>query len=301
MIDYTVYDPPMHYKVIHTTRYIYNEPVSLCHNIARLIPRSTGRQTCKNSVVTIDPVPDVLNEYEDFFGNRVTYFAVQHEHTSLTVTVSSEIVTPMSGAPEIDFHSPVAWEEVKRLLAASRQEYSNVLQYIPETPLTAADPAISAYALQSFRPGRSLFEATRELMQRIFTDFRFQPGFTTITTPLSEVMSARKGVCQDFAHLGIACLRSLGLPARYISGYIETIPPAGTKKLAGVDASHAWFSVFIPGTGWIDFDPTNNQFPGDQHLVIGWGRDYSDISPLKGVVVSSGPHRLSVSVDVRRV
>ena len=292
----------MHYKITHTTRYIYSQPISLCHNIARLIPRSTGKQSCRNSQVTIDPVPDVLNEYEDFFGNKVTYFAVQREHSSLTVTVSSEIITPKSAALEIDLYSHISWEEVKRsLVASSGPEYADVLQYIPETPLTASNPEINAYAMQSFRPGRSLFEATRELMRRIFTDFRFQPGFTTITTPLSEVMSARKGVCQDFAHLGIACLRSMGLPARYISGYIETLPPPGTKKLTGVDASHAWFSVFIPGTGWIDFDPTNNQFPGDQHLVIGWGRDYSDITPLKGVIVSSGPHRLQVSVDVRRV
>jgi len=292
----------MHYKITHTTRYIYSQPISLCHNIARLIPRSTGKQTCKNSQVTIDPLPDVLNEYEDFFGNKVTYFAVQREHSSLTVTVTSEIITPKSAVLEIDLYSHISWEEVKRSLAAlSGPEYADVLQYIPETPLTASNPEINAYAIQSFRPGRSLFEATRELMRRIFTDFRFQPGFTTVTTPLSEVMSARKGVCQDFAHLGIACLRSMGLPARYISGYIETLPPPGTKKLTGVDASHAWFSVFIPGTGWIDFDPTNNQFPGDQHLVIGWGRDYSDITPLKGVIVSSGPHRLSVSVDVRRV
>jgi transglutaminase-like putative cysteine protease len=289
----------MHYKIIHTTRYIYNAPVSLCHNIARLIPRSTGKQTCRNTQVIIDPVPDVLNEYEDFFGNKVTYFAVQKEHTSLTVTVHSEIIK--SAAPEIAFYSNISWEEVKRSLASTGREYADVLQYIPETPLTAADGEISAYARQSFHPGRSIFEATQELMRRIFTDFSFQPGFTTITTPLSTVMSARKGVCQDFAHLGIACLRSMGLPARYISGYIETLPPPGTKKLTGVDASHAWFSVFIPGTGWVDFDPTNNQFPGDHHLVIGWGRDYSDITPLKGVIVSSGPHRLSVSVDVRRL
>jgi transglutaminase-like putative cysteine protease len=291
----------MHYKIIHTTRYIYNKPISLCHNIARLIPRSTGKQTCKSSQVTIDPVPDVLNEYEDFFGNKVLYFAVQHEHTSLTVTVSSEIITPKSAALEIDLYSHTSWEEVKRSLSAPGRDYADILQYIPETPFTTVDPEISAYACLSFRPGRPLFEATQEIMRRIFTDFRFQPGFTTISTPLSEVMKARKGVCQDFAHLGIACLRSMGLPARYISGYIETIPPAGTKKLTGVDASHAWFSVFIPGAGWIDFDPTNNQLPGDQHLVIGWGRDYSDITPLKGVIVSSGPHRLSVSVDVRRV
>ena len=291
----------MHYKVLHTTRYIYNEPVSLCHNIARLVPRSTSRQTCRRSVISIDPVPDILNEYEDFFGNKVTYFAIQHEHTSLTVTILSEITRTPQTALEIDLYGHITWEEVLQQLAGSGPEYADVLQYIPETPMTAVIPGISDYARSSFPAGRPLFEATRELTERIYKDFDFQPGFTTVATPLSEVMQARKGVCQDFAHLAIACLRSLGLPARYVSGYIETLPPEGEDKLTGVDASHAWFSLFIPGTGWIDFDPTNNVLPGDQHLVIGWGRDYSDITPLKGVIVSSGPHRLAVSVDVRRI
>ena len=290
----------MLYKVSHITRYVYNEPVSLCHNIAMLIPRSTSRQTCKNAEVKIDPVPDVLNEYDDFFGNKVLYFAIQHAHASLTVTVTSEIART-AGVPEMDLYGHMHWEEVRRQLAVSGQLYAEVLQYIPETPMTAPDNEIRDYALGSFQPGRALFEAARDLMERIFTDFHFQPGFTTIATPLSEVMRERKGVCQDFAHLSIACLRSLGLPARYVSGYIETLPPDGKDKLTGVDASHAWFSIYLPGTGWIDFDPTNNQLVGDRHLVIGWGRDYSDVTPLKGIIVSSGPHQLSVSVDVRRI
>jgi transglutaminase-like putative cysteine protease len=167
--------------------------------------------------------------------------------------------------------------------------------------MTALSPAIPAYALESFLPGRSLFEAVHDLMNRIHRDFEFKPGLTTIATPLANVMEQHKGVCQDFAHLAIACLRSMGLPARYVSGYVETIPPPGKEKLSGVDASHAWFSVFIPQTGWIDFDPTNNMIPTDQHISIGWGRDYSDITPLKGVVFSSGQHALHVSVNVKRV
>jgi transglutaminase-like putative cysteine protease len=172
---------------------------------------------------------------------------------------------------------------------------------VPETPVTSFEAGITNYALQSFTPGRPIYEAVYNLMGRIYKDFEFKPGFTTIATPLSEVMKQRKGVCQDFAHVGIACLRSIGLPARYVSGYIETLPPPGVEKLVGVDASHAWFSVFIPNIGWLDFDPTNNVVPSDQHITIGWGRDYFDITPLKGVILSSGPHRLSVSVDVRRV
>ena len=291
----------MHYKIIHNTRYTYFEPVSLCHNVARLIPRSTPWQTCKNVQVSIDPLPDIMNEYEDYFGNKVLYFAVQHEHKSLDVTISSEIMKLRTGSMEIGFYANMTREELRLQLAASRHEYAEVFQYIPETPFTAVDPEITAYALGSFTPGRSVFEATRELMERIHADFQFRPGFTTISTPLSELMRERKGVCQDFAHLGIACLRSMGLPGRYVSGYIETLPPDGKEKLMGVDASHAWFSLFVPGLGWIDFDPTNNQLPGEHHLVLGWGRDYSDINPLKGVIVSSGPHQLAVSVDVRRI
>jgi len=166
--------------------------------------------------------------------------------------------------------------------------------------MTTADDMITAYAAQSFPTGKSLYECSRNLMNRIFADFKFESGFTTISTPLSLVMKERKGVCQDFAHLAIACIRSMGLPAKYVSGYIETIPPPGVKKLVGVDASHAWFSVYIPDSGWIDFDPTNNLIPADRHITIGWGRDYSDITPLKGVIMSSGRHELKVSVDVRR-
>jgi transglutaminase-like putative cysteine protease len=194
----------------------------------------------------------------------------------------------------------IPWEQVREKLGADNELYLDALQYIPQTPMTISTPGMKEYALVSFTPGKSMFAATHDLMRRIYQDFEFKPGFTTISTPLSEVMQMRRGVCQDFAHLAIACIRSLGLPARYVSGYLETLPPPGMKKLSGVDASHAWFAVFVPGMGWVDFDPTNNHIPGDQHLVIGWGRDYADIAPLTGVLFSSGQHRLSVSVDVRR-
>jgi transglutaminase-like putative cysteine protease len=265
-----------------------------------LIPRATAHQTIRQSHVTVDPMPEVRNEYEDFFGNKVLYFAIQHAHAALTVTVVSE-VAKKPGAPEIDLYGNMEWEEVKRQLTLPGQLQAEVLQYIPETNMTASSEEILKYALISFTPRRPLLEAAHDLMKRIYKDFQFQPGFTTIATPLTVVMQERKGVCQDFAHLGIACLRSIGLPARYVSGYIETLAPEGKEKLTGVDASHAWFSVFTPGAGWIDFDPTNNQLAGDRHLVIGWGRDYADITPLKGIIVSSGPHSLSVSVDVKRI
>ena len=158
---------------------------------------------------------------------------------------------------------------------------------------------IKAYAKVSFKGKRSLYEASFELMQRIFTDFDFVSGFTSIATPLNMVMKEKKGVCQDFAQIAIACLRSVGLPARYVSGYIETLPPPGKEKLIGSDASHAWFSVYIPKFGWIDFDPTNNQIPKNQHITVSYGRDYYDVAPLKGVIYSNGENKMKVSVDIR--
>lgn len=290
----------MLYKVVHKTVYSYSGPVSLCHNIARLVPRNTARQRCKSSRILIDPYPDVLTEYEDFFGNKVMYFAIQREHKDLRVTVLSEI-EKNKGSLEISLYGDTPWEEIKRQLSAEAHVFTDALQYIPETSMTAISAPVADYALESFKPGRPLFSAAQDLMQRIHRDFIFQPGFTTIATPLSELMKERRGVCQDFAHLAIACVRSVGLPARYVSGYLETLPPPGVEKLNGVDASHAWFAVFIPDMGWVEFDPTNNQLPAEQHITIGWGRDYADIAPMKGVILSSGTHQLGVSVDVRRL
>ena len=290
----------MLYKVVHKTVYTYSGPVSLCHNIARLVPRNTARQRCKSSRILIDPYPDVLTEYEDFFGNKVMYFAIQREHKDLRVTVLSEI-EKNKGSLEISLYGDTPWEEIKRQLLAEAHAFTDALQYIPETPMTAISAPVADYALESFKPGRPVFAAAQDLMQRIHRDFIFQPGFTTIATPLSELMKERRGVCQDFAHLAIACIRSVGLPARYVSGYLETLPPPGVEKLNGVDASHAWFAVFIPDMGWVEFDPTNNQLPAEQHITIGWGRDYADIAPMKGVILSSGTHQLGVSVDVRRL
>ncbi len=291
----------MQYRIIHKTEYIYHEPISICHNVARLLPRSTTVQDCKNVSVKIDPLPDVMNEFEDFFGNKVLYFAIQREHKKLSVTVTSDIEKqPAQTSLDLELYGNLPWEEVRQQLYLPTLENIDARQFVPETPITAFNHEIINYTLQCFSTEKPMLTAVKQLMHQIFTDFQFKPGFTTIATPVSEVMAQRKGVCQDFAHLAIACLRSIGLPARYVSGYIETIPPKGVEKLVGVDASHAWFSVYIPNVGWIDFDPTNNIMPSEQHITIGWGRDYYDITPLKGVILSSAPHKLSVSVDVRR-
>jgi transglutaminase-like putative cysteine protease len=288
------------YNIIHRTNYTYNEEVSLCQNIAKLFPRTIYNQKCIKSELSIYPEPDVVNEYEDYFGNKAVYFSLQKAHKALTVTVNS-LIEKLPDDAEITRHDILSWEEVKRLLGEPRQEYFEARQFIQETAMTSSNKAILEYAMKSFLKGRPFLEATENLMQRIFTDFQFQPGFTTIATPPSEVMKHRKGVCQDFAHLALACIHSLGLPARYVSGYIETIPPEGQEKLVGSDASHAWFSIFIPNRGWVDFDPTNNMIPSHNHITIGWGRDYKDIVPLKGVVFSSGSHKLNVEVDVIRI
>ena len=264
-----------------------------------LSPRDTATQTCKSSNIIITPLPEVLDSHIDFFGNKAVYFVVEQEHDTLSVTVNSVIEKML--LPVTAPINNISWEAVRDMLQNSTGQFIAEKQFTAATDITASTTAISNYAAASFTPGQSLFKAVYHLMQRIYTEFKFTPGFTTISTPLSTVMKEQKGVCQDFAHLGIACLHAMGIPARYISGYIETLAPAGKEKLTGVDASHAWFSVFIPEMGWVDFDPTNNKIPDLQYITVGWGRDYFDIVPLKGVIMSSSPHEMKVSVDVRRI
>lgn len=291
----------MEYQVIHTTEYTYFQPVSNCNNIARLLLRDTTGQRCTKTIITIEPKPDISREFEDFFGNKTMYFSIQQEHKKLRVTVKSLLEKNKTANNHTITENNTAWETIPGQLTPAVNENLMAKQFIYPSYYTPLSQDIVQYAKRSFMPGISMLAAAKDLTKRIFTDFAFTQGFTNIATPLSEVMRSRKGVCQDFAHLAIACVRSMGLPARYVSGYIETLPPPGKEKLFGADASHAWFSVYIPGTGWVDFDPTNNVMPADQHITIGWGRDYADIAPLKGVVVSSGSHQLSVSVDVRRL
>ena len=291
----------MQYQITHTTEYEYNSSVSLCHNLAKLLIRNTANQVCNNMEVEITPRPDILQEYEDYFGNKVMYFAIQKEHRRLAVTVKSQVQKLAGHATaQMNFDS-MPWEQVKLQVMEPGEENFDARQFMSETIMTSANKDITAYASQSFTPGRPILEAAKDLMKRIFTDFEFNPRFTTVATPLTEVMKHRKGVCQDFAHLAIACIRSMGLPVRYVSGYLETVAPKGKPKLTGVDASHAWFAVYVPKLGWMDFDPTNNLVPDLRHITIGWGRDYTDITPLKGVILSSGQHQLRVLVDVKRL
>lgn len=288
----------MRYRVVHQTQYRYSAPVSLCHNEARVTPRTAAHQICQRSQLVVEPSPAVLRERDDFFGNHVSYFAIQQLHDHMTVIATSEVqTTPVTSLPDLTLYGP--WERLRdHYQRADDPDVLEVRPYILDSLLVAATPALAGYAAASFPIGRPVLEAVRDLMQRIHQEFDYVPGFTAVTTPLASVLKQRRGVCQDFAHLAIGCLRAMGLAGRYVSGYLETMPPPGQERLVGADASHAWFSIYVPGGGWIDFDPTNNRMPTDRHITVAWGRDYADVAPLKGVIFGGGEHQLSVSVDV---
>lgn len=291
----------MKYRIVHVTRYDYGEVTEKCYNQACLLPRADAGQRCHEAELQLNPRPVDYAERVDFFGNRVSYFAIDEPHTEMVVRAvscvevgRSENVLPSSAA---------TWEEVRDELRCSRDpEVLAARQFVFSSGLVRGAPALECYAAHSFLPGRPLVEALLDLLSRMAADFTFDPGVTDITTPLLEVLGHRRGVCQDFAHLAIGFLRSHGLAARYVSGYLETLPPPGVEKLRGADASHAWVSTFLPGQGWLDLDPTNNLVPRDQHVTLAWGRDYSDVAPLKGVLFGAvRNHRLEVTVDVERV
>lgn len=303
----------MRFQVIHTTRYRYSQPVTLCHNELHLSPRHEPGQVCESSVITVDPLPARFHQRVDYFGNHVAYFAVQEPHSTLTVTATSIVRREAMIPPPAARSTP--WDEVAERLHVPASESESLgagsgarpgvgeaawqaREMVLESPLIPLTGELRSYAQPSFPPQRPLLEAVADLAQRIHNDFVYSPRFTTVATPLSDVLAHRRGVCQDFAHLGIGCLRALGLPARYVSGYIESVPPPGSARLQGADASHAWFAVFDPQLGWFDFDPTNNQFVAERHVTTAWGRDYSDVSPLKGVIFGGGVHRLDVEVDM---
>jgi len=289
----------MRYRVVHTTRYRYSLPVTLCHNEAHLQPRSYAAQRCVDSRLSVEPLPAFTHERTDVFGNLVTYFAVQEPHDVLVVTAASSV--ELNAAPAPDFGASLPWETMAmRLAQTPTPEAIEARQMVLDSPMVVTSADLAAFAQPSFSNGCPLLAAVHDLNQRIHREFVYDPNFSTIATPLSEVLMLRRGVCQDFAHLAIGCLRSLGLPARYVSGYLQSVPPAGQPRLVGADTSHAWFAVFDPDIGWVDFDPTNDQIISDQHVTTAWGRDYSDVTPLKGVVFGGGAHALEVAVDIER-
>lgn len=290
----------MRYQVTHSTEYLYQEPVTFCRNEACLLPRHSATQNCIASALQIEPTPADVRERSDFFGNRISHFAIQYPHDTLRVTARSEVVTqPLPPLPAAA--TALDWSLAVDLLKRDRRAATlAALPCLYDSPLVKSAALLADYVRPSFAPGQKLVAAVTDLMARIYRDFSYDPGFTTIATPLAEVLKNRRGVCQDFAHLAIGGLRSIGLAARYVSGYLETLPPPGQPRLVGADASHAWFAVYVPGYGWLDFDPTNNQLPAEQHITVAWGRDFSDVSPLRGVALGGGEHKVLVSVDVAR-
>jgi transglutaminase-like putative cysteine protease len=282
------------YQVVHTTRYEYSEAVSVSHHLARVKPREFPGQECLAHDLRIDPTPAVVRSHRDYFGNTVTFFIVERAHSELTVRSTSTVKVHARQRPASRI-TP-RWEEARDFDGLPL----DALECLFDSASIAVSDAVAGYAHLSFPPRRPLLEAVEDLMRRIHADFTFDPKATTVTTPLRDVLSLRRGVCQDFARLAIACLRSYGLAARYVSGYLETLPPPGAPRLAGVDASHAWLAVYCPGLGWVDADPTNDMFPSTTHVTLAWGRDYADVSPVRGVILGGGQHSLQVSVDVLR-
>lgn len=288
------------YRITHITTYDYTQPVSLCQNVAHLFPRECRGQRAVESVLVISPDPAVIDERADYFGNPVHYFTIQEPHRRLRVEAVHRVeITPT--APPCPEATP-AWESVRDQLAADRDPaLLGAYQFTFDSPCAAADPQYVAYAAPSFAPGRPILEAARDLTHRIHAEFTYDPRATTASTPVAEVFARRRGVCQDFAHLQLACLRSLGLAARYVSGYLATAAPPGEPRLVGADATHAWVSLFCGDAGWVSLDPTNDLIPADRHVLLAWGRDYDDVSPLKGVILGGGNHTLRVEVDVNPV
>jgi transglutaminase-like putative cysteine protease len=288
------------YRVTHRTAYRYEKTVSASYGQMHLLPRSAEGQTCQTTRVSIEPTPDDLRERTDYFGNRAAFYAIHSEHTGLTVTTTSDVTVDRGGLGLIDAPS---WEQVRdRTASPIVDDGWEPTDFLLDSPLASASPALADYAGPSFTRNRPVLEGLLDLAQRIHADFDYEPGSTSVTTGVDDVLAARKGVCQDFAHLAIGCLRSLGLAARYVSGYLETVPPPGKERLQGADVSHAWASLWLPGSGWVDVDPTNRQFVNDRYVTTAWGRDYADVPPLKGVIFTRGlEHELDVIVDVVRI
>ncbi len=285
------------YRVEHTTHYRYASAALASQQLLRLTPRGCHWQRLVAHRIDVDPQPAERVAQVDAHGNRIERIVLLAPHTELYVHADSTVeVSPH--APRADAASS-PWEEVHALLRAGRTPaVLEAAAYAWASPLVAIDGRLAAWAAADFTPGRPLLEAAIALSGRIHGEFEFDPQATTIATPVGEVLERRRGVCQDFAHLAIACLRSRGLAARYVSGYLLTSPPPGRPRLVGADASHAWISVYVPDLGWVDLDPTNDLLPDTEHITLGWGRDFADVSPLRGVITGGGAQGLEVRVTV---
>ncbi len=287
----------MNYRVSHRTTYRYASQVAYSRLVAHLAPRATARQRPTAFAVTVKPSPATTFERSDFFGNATIWFILEEAHAVLDIHAESRVaVDPLAA-----FAAPTdrGWEHVRAAFEFARDaDVRDALQYTFDTPLTAPNADIVAYARKSFARGAPLLDCVRDLNARIFADFTFDKEATDTSTTVRESFALRAGVCQDFAHIAIAAVRSMGLAARYVSGYLLTRPPPGRERLVGADASHAWFAAWIPPYGWVDFDPTNDVLPSSEHITVAWGRDYGDVAPIHGIITGGSEHEVDVAVDV---
>lgn len=289
----------MYYRVVHKTAYHYQDTVPIAYNRICLAPRACPYQECLHINVNITPRPAVLNvDLKDYYGNQVAFFSVQEPHDTLTIEAESEVrVHPiLSPYPE----STPPWEQVREeLRAAAAPDLLDAYQFAVDMERPVNSEALRVYALPSFTPGRPVLLGAIDLMHRIHREFTYDPHATTVTTPIEDVLAKRRGVCQDFAHVQIGCLRALGLAARYVSGYITPVSlDADDVQNVGAQASHAWLAVYVPGHGWVDLDPTNDTLASEEHITLSWGRDYEEVSPVRGVIIGGGDQQLTVEVNV---
>jgi transglutaminase-like putative cysteine protease len=289
------------YRVLHTTGYRYAMPVALSRQMLHLTPRELPTQRVLEHHITVDPAPEESASAHDYFGNATSYIVLSSAHRSMSLAAASTVeLLPRDAAARIAASMP--WEQACEWLRAPGSAANlEPARFLFDSPHVICAADLRRYAEPSFTAGRPLLEAALDLNHRIHEDFEFDPIATVISTPLSEVLQERRGVCQDFAHLMIGCLRTLGLAARYVSGYLLTHPPPGHAPLIGADASHAWVSVFCPSNGWTDYDPTNDRLVDDEHITLGWGRDFSDVTPTRGVILGGGEQDLMVHVTVTEI
>lgn len=287
----------MIYQVSHRTAYHYQSPVMQSQHLIHLTPRAVARQSLLRHSLIVEPAPSWRSDFTDYYGNPAAVLGIEEEHKELVLHARSTIEL-VKRAP-IDVQIGQAWEGVARALVANSNDFDlDVMQFALPSPATPTTPAVLDFARPSFAPGRPALAVAWDLTHRIFDTFKFDSTATDVSTPVDRVLELKRGVCQDFAHLSLACLRAMRVPARYVSGYLMTHPPAGQEKLQGADASHAWISVWTPEIGWVDFDPTNRLMPDDEHITFAYGREYGDISPVTGVLLGGGAHAVEVSVDV---
>lgn len=286
------------YRVVHTTTYNYETPVRVCHNLVMLTPRGDWMVRTLNHRVKIRPHPKIVNRREDYFGNHLHAFSIEESHRQLVVSAQGHVEIVIEDLPDPADTPP--WETVRDTVKSqSDPRWLEACQYRFRSPRVVPDAEFRAYGQQSFTAGRPVLQAAIDLTKRIYRDFRYDTQATHVHTPTREAFQMQRGVCQDFAHVQIACIRSLGLSARYVSGYLRTHPTPGKEKLVGADQSHAWISLYCGRQlGWVDLDPTNNRICNTDHIPIAWGRDYDDVVPIRGVFLGGGKHQITVSVDV---